>query len=82
MAYIETHTEASAKELVIEIIEEELDYFSGETAGQSKAKEAITAKIDSLTIEMEALDDYDSKIYYAEKIDALVAAIDALEFGN
>jgi polyhydroxyalkanoate synthesis regulator phasin len=68
-----------AKALVQECIDEEYKYFNPEGLKKNSAKEELSAKIKELTDKVDSTRDYDTQLYYAEKIDALQAALDALE---
>jgi hypothetical protein len=80
MSFSESMGQDEAKKLVLECIEEQYEYFKPESMETTSAKDALTDKIKELTDKMETISDYDIQLYYAEKIDALNAALDALDF--
>jgi predicted RNA-binding protein with EMAP domain len=80
MSYSETQGADEAKKLVLEALEEQYQYFSPDGVQKTSAKDVLTDKIKELTDKMEDLKDYDMQLYYAEKVDALQAALDALDF--
>jgi len=80
VSYTETQGQDEAKKLILEIIEEQYGYFSPDSISKSSAKEELTSKIEELTGKMETASDYDMQVYYAEKVDALQMALDALDF--
>ena len=80
MSYTETKGQDEAKKLVSEIIEEQYQYFNPDGIQESSTKEVLADKIKQLTDKMESITDYDMQVYYAEKVDALQTAIDALDF--
>lgn len=80
MSYTETQGQDEAKKLVMEVVEEQYRYFSQNSVAESTVKEVLTNKINELTVKMESIADYDEQIYFAEKIDALQAAMEILDF--
>lgn len=68
-----------AKELVQECIDDEYKYFNPDGLKKSSAKEELSAKIKELTDKVDSTKDYDTQLYYAEKVDALQAALDILD---
>jgi polyhydroxyalkanoate synthesis regulator phasin len=79
MSYTETMGQDEAKEIVLQVIEEEYKYFSPDGMQTKSAKDVLTDKIQELTDKLETIKDFDSQVYYAEKIDALQAALEAFE---
>ena len=79
-AYTSTMTEEEAKELIQSIIEEQYEYFSTEKIQALSAKEALAEKVQELTDKIESVKDYDTQLYYAEKIDVLQTALEVLDF--
>lgn len=80
MSYTESQGPDEAKQLVLQIIEEEYQYFSPEGIKTTSAKDVLTEKAQELTDKMESLKgDYDMQIWYAEKLDAVNAALDVIE---
>lgn len=80
VSYTESQGQDEAKQLILEIIEEEYQYFSPDGISKSSTKEELARKIEELTGKMETAADYDMQVYYAEKVDALQMALDALDF--
>lgn len=80
VSYSENHSPDEAKKIIVECIEEEYNYFHPSGLQETSAKDALTDKIQELTDKMESIKDYDMQVYYAEKVDALRAALDALDF--
>lgn len=78
MSYTESQGLDEAKKLVLEIIEEEYQYFSPDGIKTISAKDVLTEKAKELTDKMESVTDYDQQIWYAEKLDALNAALDIM----
>jgi hypothetical protein len=79
MAYLETHEEDKAKELVREVMIEQFTYFSSTNITVNQATETLLTKVNTLTEKMNTMKEFDSQLYYAEKIDALNEAISILE---
>lgn len=80
VSYSESESINEAKELVLECIEEEYEYFNPNTTlKSSSAKEELSAKIQEIVDKIDSSSDYDTQLYYAEKVDALQAAIDVLD---
>lgn len=79
-SYSESNSEVDAKGLVLESIEEQYAFFSPDTIATKSTKEVINSKVEELTKIMDQQADYDSQLYYAEKIDILKAAIEVLDF--
>lgn len=80
-SYTQTQGQDEAKKLVLEAIEEQYEYFSPEgTLQAASAKDILTEKIQEITDKMESIADYDMQLYYAEKVDALQSALEALDF--
>jgi predicted RNA-binding protein with EMAP domain len=77
--YSQTHGQDEAKELVQECIDEEYKYFNPDGLKVASAKEELSAKVKELVDKIDSTDDYDTQLYYAEKVDALQAAIEALD---
>ena len=78
-SYTESMGQDEAMKLILEVIEEQYKYFSPATIRSTSVKDVLTARIDELTDKMEATKDLDTQAYLAEKVDALHAALDALE---
>ena len=78
-SYSESNSEVDAKGLVLESIEEQYAFFSPDTIATKSAKEVIEQKIEELSEFVQEQADYDTQLYYAEKIDALKAAIEVLD---
>lgn len=79
-SYAESHGQDEAKKLVSECIEEQYRYFSPDGIQKSSVKEELSSKIEELTHQLESCKDFDTQIYYAEKVDVLQAALEALDF--
>jgi hypothetical protein len=79
MSYTETMGQDEAKDIILQVIEEEYKYFSPDGVETKSATDVLADKIQELTDKMETIKDFDSQVYYAEKIDALQAAFDVFK---
>lgn len=80
VSYTESQGQDEAKELVLEAIEEQYQYFSPDTLNKASAKDVLTDKIKELSSKIEECGDFDSQVYYAEKVDALQLALEVLDY--
>lgn len=80
MSYSESMGQEEAREILSECIEEEYEYFNQSSVNKSSVKEALSAKIQELTDKVNSTKDYDAQMFYAEKVDALEAALEALDY--
>lgn len=78
-SFLENHNEIDAKQIVAEEIEECYRMFQPESASQKTAQNLLEEKAAELTKIMESYNDYDTQLFYAEKVDALNAAIEVLK---
>lgn len=75
MSYSENHGQDEAKQLVSQVMEEEYQYFSSTGLKTTSAQDVLTEKMEELTDKMESVGgDYDTQLWYAEKLDTLSAA--------
>lgn len=79
MSYMENHSEDDAKRIISEEIERQYQYFSPEGIQVNSAEEAIKNKIAEISQVLEDTSDYDTQLYYAEKVDSLSAALEILK---
>lgn len=78
MSYIESMDGQEAKDLIADCIEEQYEFFSNDALNSKGAKETLQEKIDELTKKFGEAKDFDTQMYYSEKIDSLSAAIEIL----
>lgn len=79
-SYCQSHSQEDAKALVRECIEQQYEYFAEGSIASGDAKDVLQAKVDELTKIMGEQQDYDSQLYFAEKIDTLTGAIELLDY--
>ena len=79
MSYTESIGQEEAKKLTLECIEEQYEYFNPDGLVGKSAKEIVEDKIKELTNKMESSNDYDTQLYFAEKIDILQSALEILD---
>lgn len=78
-SYGESNGPDLAREIIKECVEEQYKYFSNDTLHEKDAKELLKEKIEVLTKKLSEAKDFDTQIYYSEKIDTLSAAIEILD---
>jgi uncharacterized coiled-coil DUF342 family protein len=78
-SYLQTNGEDEAKEIVLESIKEQYEYFAKEKLSSHTAKETLEEKVEILTEKFKSSKDFDTQMYYSEKIDSLNAAIEILD---
>lgn len=81
-SYAENHKQLDAKILMLEVIEEEYKFFSSEALAEGTARQSLDSKITELQTKLSKTSDYDTQMYYAEKIDLLQSAIEILQTKN
>jgi hypothetical protein len=79
MSYAGSMDTQEAKDLIADCIEEQYEYFSKDALSSKGAKEALEEKIEQLTKKFSEAKDFDTQMYYSEKIDSLSAAIEILD---
>lgn len=78
-SYSEGNSVEVARQIITECIEEQYKYFSEDTLHEKDAKETLQEKIEKLTEKFNEASDFDTQMYYSEKIDSLSAAIEILD---
>lgn len=76
--YSKTTSEQEARDLIVDVLKSEFEFFAG-TLTMDTAKPALKERAALLNKMLDKADDYDQKIYIAEKIDALERAVEILD---
>ena len=81
-SYRQEFGEEKSKKIILDCIEEMYLYFSEEGVSTKQALEVVQKKINYYTEKMEQEDDYDTQMYYGEKISRLESAMEILKENN
>jgi conjugal transfer/entry exclusion protein len=77
-SYLTTVGEEEAKKIVSEEIKSQYEFFTGETIASDTTLDVLRQKRSEMKALMNKETDYDGQLFYAEKMDALDAAIEVL----